>query len=497
VLAADGLPAAGVFVTARPLAGGPAVTVFTDEEGRFAVPVRSAGEHAVEARLEGFRSGADTLRPGRPEAADLRLAPDPAAVAASPAWLSLLEEGDAKRRFILDCTGCHQFGAAVALKDGRPKTRGEWVEAIERMLGFAGAESSFPVIGHGREAAATADWLVRQLDERPRPRPGPASPAARGAVVTEYDVPDGELPHDLALDRDGRVVATGMFRHVMYRLDPATAALEEFPIPVEAAGPRALEIDEDGAWWVLLGNATSVGRRDPATGEWRTWPIGTYPHSVARAGDGRIWFNGHFTKDPALLGSLDPESGSVETHPVPEDPAWGGGTPIPYELRQGPDGALWMTELAGNRVVRFSPADGAFRAWRMPTPHSGPRRLDVGPDGTVWIPLYAAGRLARLDPASGAIVEHELPAPDALPYVARVDRRRGWVWVAEAGADAVARFDPGSGTWIEIPLPTQGALVRHLDVDHETGAVWAAYGHAPPLDPKLARIELRDAPAHP
>jgi hypothetical protein len=34
-------------------------------------------------------------------------------------------------------------------------------------------------------------------------------------------------------------------------------------------------------------------------------------------------------------------------------------------------------------------------------------------------------------------------------------------------------------------------------VDHETGAVWAAYGHAPPLDPKLALIELREAPADP
>src|SRR5688572_18355038 len=113
-----------------------------------------------------------------------------------------------------------------------------------------------------------------------------------------------------------------MFRHVMYRLDPETGRVEELPIPVPNAGPRALEIAPDGAWWVLLGNATSIGRRDRATGEWKTWQIGMYPHSVGRAADGTIWFNGHFTKEPALLGSLDPATERVETHAMPDDPDW-------------------------------------------------------------------------------------------------------------------------------------------------------------------------------
>jgi virginiamycin B lyase len=492
VLAVDGSPAAGVPVTARPLAGGPAVTVFTDEAGRFAVPTVSDGEHALTARLGGLRSQADTAKAGDPVAAELRLAADPAAEAASSAWLSLLPDGAEKRRFVLDCTGCHQLSGRVALVDGRPRTLEAWVEAIGRMLAFAGPESSFPVIAHGREPAATAEWLVRALTAAPRLRPETVTGAAREAVITEYDVPDDELPHDLALDAEGRVVATGMFRHVMYRLDPRTGRLQELPIPVPNAGPRALEIDPDGGWWVLLGNATSVARRDPADGSWRTWDIGMYPHSIGRGDDGRIWFNGHFTRDPTLLASLDPATGAVDTVPMPDDPEWRAGTPIPYELRMGPDGSVWTTELAGNRVLRYSPGDGSFRTWRMPAEHSGPRRLDVAPDGTVWIPEYSGGKLARLDPSSGEIVEFDLPTRDALPYVARVDRRRGVVWVAEAGADAVARFDPRSETWLEIPLPARGTLVRHLDVDHETGAVWAAYGHAPPLSPKLARIELRE-----
>ena len=36
----------------------------------------------------------------------------------SSAWLSLLPDGEAKRKFILDCTGCHQFDEKIARPQG-------------------------------------------------------------------------------------------------------------------------------------------------------------------------------------------------------------------------------------------------------------------------------------------------------------------------------------------------------------------------------------------
>jgi virginiamycin B lyase len=125
----------------------------------------------------------------------------------------------------------------------------------------------------------------------------------------------------------------------------------------------------------------------------------------------------------------------------------------------------------------------------MPSPDSGPRRLDVAADGTLWIPTYSGGSLVVFDPRTERFTEHPLPTRDALPYVARVDPKSGAVWVAEAGADAIARFEPATKRWTEFPLPTGSSLIRHMDIDPATGAVWAAYANAPPVTPKVIRLE--------
>lgn len=132
-------------------------------------------------------------------------------------WLHLLPDGPVKRQFILDCTGCHQFDSRMALRFGRPRTEGEWKEAVQRMLGFAGPESGFPVISAAQHPDSTAAWLSRALgDRKPDPRDPPNDPR-----ITEFLFPAAQdLPHDVAVDDDGRVVVTGMFTGAMYLLEP-------------------------------------------------------------------------------------------------------------------------------------------------------------------------------------------------------------------------------------------------------------------------------------
>lgn len=406
------------------------------------------------------------------------------------AWLSALPDGETKRRFLLDCAGCHQFDERIAHPGGAPRSRESWIQRTEQMLAFAGASTSFPVMAPARDAASTAAWLVEHVPATPPDEVAPAEPPA-GIEVDAFELPRPmDLPHDLAVDPDGRVVITGMFSHVLYVLDPATGAFEEVPIPVPDANPRAIEIEPDGTWWVVLGAPQKVARRDP-DGGWTSWDLGMYPHEVALDAQGRVWFNGHFTKEPELMGYLDPATGATRTFEVPVPTMPDGGTTIPYGLRVGPDGTVWMTELVGGRLVEFDPATETFELHPLPTPYSGPRRLDVAPDGTVWIPEFANNRLARFDPGSGRFSEYELPTPDALPYVARVDARTGAVWVATAAADLVARFDPDAETFVEVPLPRPKALVRHLAIDPRTGAVWAPYGAAPPTTTTILRLRPR------
>jgi virginiamycin B lyase len=420
---------------------------------------------------------------------------DPAPIAAdsarSSAWLSRLPDGAAKRKFILDCTGCHQFDEKIARAQGRPRTEAEWAEAVTRMLGYAGATTSFPVIAPDRDPKATAAWLAKSLAAG-----DPADvalTASSQADVKEYMMPVAhDLPHDLVVEPSGDVLITGMFTHRLYRLRPESGALTEIPIPVaESANPRAIDRDASGRTWVVLGQPKRLAVVVADT-QWRSWDVGMYPHSLAVAADGKVWFNGHFTREPELIGFVDPAGDRVVTFTVPPHPtlAKGPGGPIPYEIRAAPDGRIWLGELQGNRLVAFTPKTGKFRTFTMPTPHSGPRRFDVDAEGILWIPAYSANLLVRLDPATGRFTEIPLPLKDALPYVARVDPRDGAVWLGTAAADVLLRYDPGSRRFDTFPLPSRGALVRHLAVDPRSGSIWLAYGASPGIPARVARVRL-------
>ncbi len=410
------------------------------------------------------------------------------------AFLAMLPDGDMKRRFILDCTGCHVWTADwVREPGGEIRDAVTWSTSVQKMIKMFGQETGFPIISSWPDPEVLGRWLEQHLFAEPTaPVLEPDLLPAREPQLIEYDLPEPmDLPHDLMVDPEGLVLITGMFTHRMYHLDPEAGSFETVPIPVPNANPRALDLDASGRWLVLLGTPGSVARHDPSTGDWQSWEIGVYPHSVAVGPDGRVWWNGHFTFDPEIIGSLDPTTGKVTSYKVPRGPgpdAPLGESTIPYGLRVASDGTVWATQLRGGHLIRLDPESGDIRQWKMPSPHAGPRRPDVAPDGTVWIPEYAAGKLARFDPVTETFKEWDLPVREALPYVVRVDQSNGRVWIGTGHGDFIASFDPTQEAFTVYPLPTRGALIRHIDVDEERGDVWAAYGASPGIPSKVARL---------
>ncbi|HSA55697.1 MAG TPA: hypothetical protein VLE53_08330 [Gemmatimonadaceae bacterium] len=407
----------------------------------------------------------------------------------SSAWLGLLPEGETKRKFILDCTGCHQFDAPRAWAGERARPPAEWEASVSKMLGWAGATTGFPVIAHDRDAKATAHWLAEHVTRVP-----PATTPAASERVTEFPFPvPQDLPHDLAVDRDGRVIVTGMFSHQMQVLDPATGSWTAVAIPVPNGNPRAVDIDEAGNWWVVLGAPNKIARYAPARREWRSFDVGFYPHSLAVGRDGQVWANGHFTKDPELVVRVDTATARADSFAITPHPelARRPGGPIPYELRVGPDGRVWGSELQGNRLFALDPASRRVDTFDMPEAHSGPRRFDIDRGGVLWIPAYATNELVRFDPAAARFTRFALPIADAVPYVVRIDDVRQRVWIGTAAADVVFEFDPATSRFTTYQLPSRGALVRHLAIDPRTRDLWVAYGASPGLIPaRIARIRV-------
>lgn len=461
----------------------------TARDGRFTLPLDRPVTTVTAVTLDG-RWSADAPATGSPTLA-LAAAASPRRRASSASWLSRLPAGEARRHFVLDCTGCHQFDDSRALQNGSPRAANAWAQDVSRMLQYAGPRSNFPVISTWAEDQSVPGWLASGVTRAPAPE---QRPPLEPAVVTEYDTPvPSDLPHDVAVDSSGGIVVTGMMSHAMYRLDPATATFETIAIPVERANPRAVELDRAGNWWVLLGAPGKVARYDVRRRDWKLYDIGMYPHSITVAGDGRVWYNGHFTRDPEQIGVIDPVAGSVTVHDLTPHPTMAAipGGPIPYEQRVGPDGRVWVSELQGNRLVEFDPRTGKSRAHTLPTSASGPRRFDIDAAGILWIPAYSANLLVRFDPATAKFTEYPLPIDGATPYIARVDHRTGAIWIGTSAADAAFRFDPKTATFTMVPLPSQGSLTRHLVIDPKSGDIWLAYGAAPGRIPsRIARIQV-------
>lgn len=401
--------------------------------------------------------------------------------------LASLPDGPEKRKLILDCTACHQLGVEELYPAGDPRTEEEWREIVERMRELGGVGTKTPLVSPDRDPAATAAWLTPHLDGPPAGRR--AIPTPPGAEITSFRYPYADdLPHDVALDGDGHILVTGMFTHRMLRLNPEDGTWTETPIPVETANPRAVEVDEAGDWWVLLGVPEKIARYRIADAEWDTWDIGMYGHSLRLDDRGRAWFNGHFTRHPSVIGWLDVATGEVTTVDIPGEPAPEAEHPMPYGLRVDPYGRAWGTELRGGRLFAVDPAGGVPRVWTMPEAHSGPRRPAVDAAGRIWIPEYAWNRLTRFDPNTSEFRSFPLPLPDVLPYVVEVDQMTGLVWIGTSAGDLVYRFDPGTEEFTAYPMPSEGALIRHLVVDEVRGEVWAAYGAFPGVPPLIVRI---------
>ena len=81
----------------------------------------------------------------------------------------------------------------------------------------------------------------------------------------------------------------------------------------------------------------------------------------------------------------------------------------PHDPAVAPDGSLWYTGQAANKLGRLDPHTAAFKEYPLKTPHSGPHGLVADKDGNIWFTAISAGYVGKLDPRNGEITEIALP----------------------------------------------------------------------------------------
>jgi virginiamycin B lyase len=234
-------------------------------------------------------------------------------------------------------------------------------------------------------------------------------------------------------------------------------------------------------------------------------PKNSYPHDVAPAPDGNVWYS---AQQIGALGILDPKTREARHVPPGKGSA-------PHGVIQGPDGAAWLTDGGQNAIVRVDSKTEEVKAWRLPQ-GSGDANLNTAVfdrDGALWF-TGQNGIYGRLDPKTGEMKVWKAPrgrgpygitaTPDGDIYyaslagnhIARVDRatgeatviepptpnqgaRRVWsdskgrIWVSEWNAGQLGLYDPQTRQWKEWKLPGRAPQAYAVYVD-ERDIVWVS-----------------------
>ena len=262
----------------------------------------------------------------------------------------------------------------------------------------------------------------------------------------------------------------------------AAAAISFYQLP-ENAYPHDVAPAADGTVWYSGQRLGVAGHFDPKTGKTEHIPLGrgSAPHGVIIAPDGAPWLT-----DGGLnaMVRVDPKNRSVQVFRLPSEfPAANLNTAVVDK-----QGIVWFTGQSGV-YGRVDPKTGKVDAWKAPKGY-GPYGITVTPAGQVWYCSLASDFIARIDPATGASMVVDPPKPGAGPRRIWSDSK-GMLWTSLWNAGGLGRYDPASKAWTVYPMPVSRTGTYAVYVD-DKDRVWATDWQANAIqrfDPKTERYE--------
>jgi virginiamycin B lyase len=298
-----------------------------------------------------------------------------------------------------------------------------------------------------------------------------ASPTRIGRIttagkVTEFPISPGG-PLNIAGGPDGALWLTkgkDNAQPVIGRMT-TTGAFNEFPLAVgSSCGPPAytdchylwdIAAGADGALWFTEsgepGLASKIGRITTG-GKITEFPLpscslspstsgGCGGKGIAAGPDGALWFTEYFLNKIGRITT----GGNITEFPLPSRcgllGCGPGGSEFGGGITAGPDGALWFTERAGNRIGRITLA-GQIREFPLRRVLL-PADIAAGPDGALWFTSGGTNAIGRITPA-GKVTVFTAGARNN-PYSGITAGPDGAVWFTEFFDNKIGRITAGAG----------------------------------------------------
>jgi virginiamycin B lyase len=253
-----------------------------------------------------------------------------------------------------------------------------------------------------------------------------------------------------------------------------TAKDGSFFSPSLAADPWSRRFDQEGKIDYVCGSSAATIVVAPRKADVREIAMrgpGRVPTVLAIDNDKNLWFaagGGGYASLASvplnnIVGRLSPDGVITEfSTPTPES--------APTSIKIAPDGTIWFTERAGNKIGRLDPQTGEITEFDIPSASAAPTGIAVARDGTVWFTEKMASKIGRFDPKAQKFTEYPTPNPNAEPSTVVVDAQ-GNIWFDERGADTINRMNPGTGEITSFKVTTQGSRVIGL-VPDARGYMW-------------------------
>jgi len=509
VSSADEPAMEGVLVSAKKAGSAVTVTVVSNEQGRYAFPADrlDPGNYAISIRAIGYKlDGPKTadVAAGAAATADLKLSKikNLTAQLSSGEWLISLPGEPKQKAFLTQCVGCHTLQRVLT----STHSPAEFEQVFLRMARYSpGSTPTHPqpllpgprgerAVVTGEAAKAAAEYLASlsrgnaeatefELKGLPRPKG-----RATRVIVTEYDLPrKAAMPHDVAVDADGRAWYSDFGNQFVGVLDPKTGAVKDIPIPVlkpeQPKGGLDLEFDPQGNVWLSMMYQAGVSRIDRKTHDVKAYPFPKEWQTASTQAsmvspqhsdvDGKVWSN---NQEDHYGYRLDVATGQWENFGQAKDPA--GRQIRAYGMPTDLQNNVYQLGFSSTHIgLRKANEGGLVRIWATPTAGSKPRRGRVDEQNRLWFAEYGANAIGMFDPKTETIKEWKLPTPWSAPYDV-VFTKRGEVWTGSMLNDQVARLDTKTGEVVEYLLP-RSTNIRRVFVD-DSGprpAFWTGSNH--------------------
>jgi streptogramin lyase len=513
------LPKAMVTLSKAPGQAGPAaVTVFTDDAGRFRFP-ETATAGAISAQMLGYRMIESAPR-AEGSAASLRIIMRPdanhAGLAPASGWLANVKDPKDKTELVMTCVGCHQMPApevrhyAKLIHDvpggGTQEARKQSWHAMVQYMNYLsawefgrGVTDQLPDpnrVYSGGDAEPMAALLTRTLTGPMQQLEGYEYGAPllvnERTVIREFEVPAPNAVREaVTLDDPRTLWLADVSSNRVIRVNADTGAVRDFEVPSQRpVGPHTLVRGADGALWVAPFFNGIVARLDPKKEQWKTWtlqsgggvPPGVHDltfgsnHDLMADRRGRIWYSDIVNN---AVGWFEPKSGKSGIYKVPPVPGRTGREALYGIVMSADRTRVWYSQLGIGRFGSFNVETLKFETEvLLDDKRSGPRRVTMSDKDVLYVPLYGSGQLAEYDTRARKMIGiYDLPDRASAPYAVTWDSKRKVVWIPTSNANVIYRFDPRDKSFAVVPLPREGAFLRMLIVDKTTGALVTSYAN--------------------